>query len=189
MHDKTTPEILTSRLKLRAWKASDRQPFAAMNADRNVMEYFPKRLTRVESDELVKFIERHFRERGYGLWAVEVIDGAPFVGFVGLNYVTFDAPFTPATEIGWRLGHEFWGKGYASEAGLASLNFAFQELKLPEVISFTTATNLPSQRVMQRIGMDRDTKEDFNHPALPEGHPLRRHVLYRLAAHAADRTV
>lgn len=179
---KIAPEIATARLRLRAWRDDDRPAFAALNADRRVMEHFPKLLTREESDALFDRIQRHFAEHGFGLWAVEAEGVAPLVGFVGLNVPTFEAPFTPCVEIGWRLAAEHWGRGYATEAARAALDFAFGPLDLPEVVSFTVPANARSRAVMHRLGMMRREEEDFDHPALAEGHPLRRHVLYRLRA-------
>ena len=170
-------ELRTERLLLRPWRDEDREPFAALNADSVVMEHFPSTMTREQSDAFVDFLMDGFAERGWGLWAVEA-EGA-FVGFVGLLVPRFEAHFTPAVEIGWRLARHAWGKGYATEAGRAVLDFAFGELGLDEVVSFTATTNLPSQRVMQRLGMTHDPADDFDHPRVPEG-PLRRHVLYRL---------
>jgi RimJ/RimL family protein N-acetyltransferase len=179
MEKMSAPELLTPRLKLRLWNASDRAPFAQLSTDPKVMEFLPSPLTRAQSDEFADYIERHFQERGYGLWAVEEIGGAPFIGFVGLNYTRFPAPFTPCTEVGWRLAAEFWGRGYATEAGRAAIQFGFESLRLPEIVSFTTVTHLKSRAVMERLDMHRDPKDDFAHPSLPEGHPLRNHVLYR----------
>lgn len=171
--------IETERLLLRPWRESDLAPFAALNADPDVMEFLPSILTREESDAFAARIRAHFEERGYGLWAVEVVDTAPFVGFVGLAHPPFDTPFTPCVEICWRLAREHWGNGYATEAALGALAFGFGELGLQEIVSFTVPANVKSRRVMERIGMVRDPLDDFDHPALPEGDPLRRHVLYR----------
>lgn len=178
------PELHTSRLLLRRWRDADRAPFAAMNADRVVMEHFPSTLTGVESDDLVDRFEQHFEERGYGLWAVEVLGGEPFIGFVGLNSwdSDFDAPFTPAVEVGWRFAADHWGRGFATEGAAAAVAFAFGELRLDDIVSFTVVANQPSRRVMERLGMTHDPADDFDHPRLPEGHPMRRHMLYRLRA-------
>lgn len=167
--------IRTERLVLRRWTNRDRAPFAALNADPMVMEHFPAPLTRAESDAFVDRIEAGFAERGWGLWAVEA--GEAFVGFTGLSVPTFPAEFLPAVEVGWRLDRAAWGKGYAAEAARAALRYAFEQLHLPEVISFTATTNTRSERVMQRIAMVK--VGEFDHPALPAGHRLRRHVLYR----------
>jgi ribosomal-protein-alanine N-acetyltransferase len=173
------PTLSTSRLLLRPWRDEDDGPFAAMNADPRVMEFFPKRLDRAESDAVAARIRGHFARHGFGLWAVAVRGVAPFAGFVGLSVPTFEAPFTPCVEVGWRLAAEHWGRGYATESALAALDYGFQELGLAEIVSFTVPENRRSIRVMERIGMVRDPDGDFNHPVLPEGHPLRRHVLYR----------
>lgn len=167
--------LRTERLTLRAWTDADRAPFAALNCDPRVMEHFPSLLTREESDALVARIVEHFARHGYGLWALER-DGA-FVGYAGLSAVAFEAAFTPAIEIGWRLAHAAWGQGYASEAARAVLRYAFGELALREVVSFTAVVNVRSRKVMERIGMR--AAGEFDHPRLPGGHPLRRHVLFR----------
>ncbi|HEY4025350.1 MAG TPA: GNAT family N-acetyltransferase [Candidatus Dormibacteraeota bacterium] len=174
------PELRTQRLLLRRWRDADREPFAALNADPIVMEHYPARLSREESDHMVDRIEATFDELGYSLWAVEVADGGAFAGYVGLHAATFEAHFTPAVEVGWRLAREHWGHGYASEAARAVLAFGFEEVGLDEIVSFTVPANVRSWRVMERIGMTRDPADDFDHPVLPPGDPLRRHLLYRL---------
>jgi RimJ/RimL family protein N-acetyltransferase len=174
-------ELRTERLLLRRWRAADRPRFAAMNADPVVMEFLTKPLTRPESDEFVDRIEHAFETRGWGLWAVEVVEPGEFAGFVGLWPADFAAHFTPAVEIGWRLDTPYWGKGYAPEAARAALQFGFEQLGLDEIVSFTAVVNERSQRVMQKIGMTHDPADDFDHPRLAEGHRLRRHVLYRIA--------
>jgi RimJ/RimL family protein N-acetyltransferase len=173
-------ELETPRLLLRRWRAEDRAPFAALNADPVVMEHFPAPLSRAESDELIDRIEAGLDERGWGLWAVEVRDTGAFIGFVGLNPATFDAHFTPAVEVGWRLARDHWGNGYATEGARAALDYGFAELALDEIVSFTTHANIRSRRVMDRLGMHRDPADDFENPKLPSGHPMRPHVLYRL---------
>jgi RimJ/RimL family protein N-acetyltransferase len=185
---RAAPELRTDRLVLRRWRDEDREPFAALNADPVVMEFFPGRLSRQKSDDFVDRIEAGFEERGYGLWAVEVPEVAPFIGFVGLNPATFDAPFTPALEVGWRLQRSGWGQGYATEGGRAALAFAFDELGVDEVVSFTTVRNQRSRRVMERLGLRHDSDGDFEHPELPEHHPIRPHVLYRIARAAWEST-
>jgi RimJ/RimL family protein N-acetyltransferase len=174
------PTLSSGRVCLRQWREADREAFAAMNADPRVMEFFRSPLTRDESNTLVDHIEAHFRERNYGLWAVEVADVAPFIGFTGLHFAQFSAPFTPCVEIGWRLAYDYWGHGYATEAARLALGYGFGTLALSEIVSFTSATNQRSRAVMERLGMRRDAEDDFDRPSLPEGHPLRRHVLYRL---------
>jgi len=163
---------------LRGWREADTAPFAALNADREVMEHFPAPLTRAESDALMERAQAALEERGWGLWCLDV-DGA-CVGFVGLAVPRFEAHFTPCVEIGWRLARAAWGHGYATAAARLALAHGFDVVGLSEIVSFTATSNLRSQRVMQRLGMTHDPAEDFDHPRLAEGHPLRRHVLYRL---------
>jgi len=174
------PELRTPRLLLRRWRDTDLAPFAALNADPLVMEHFPAPLRPEQSDDLADRIDAGFDERGWGLWAVEIPGTAPFAGFIGLNPAVFDAPFTPAVEVGWRLARAHWGRGYATEGALAALSFGFDELALDEVVSFTTHRNTRSRRVMERLGMRRDPADDFENPNLPDGDALRPHVLYRL---------
>jgi RimJ/RimL family protein N-acetyltransferase len=173
-------ELRTERLWLRRWLPDDRGPFARMNADPRVMEFFMAPLARGESDALADRIEAHFQQHGFGLWAVEVPGVTPFAGFVGLCIPSFEAPFTPCVEIGWRLAADHWNRGYATEGARAALEFGFRSLQLEEIVSFTTPTNVRSWRVMEKIGMTRSASDDFDHPRLPEGHPLRRHLLYRI---------
>lgn len=171
--------LRTDRLWLRRWVPADLAPFAALNADPRVVEHFPAALSREESDALASRIAAGFEERGFGLWAVEIPSVTSFAGFIGLSVPGFEAPFTPCVEIGWRLAREFWGLGYASEGARAAVDFAFRVLGLDEVVSFTTLSNSRSRRVMEKIGMIHDPADDFDHPAYPDGHRLRRHVLYR----------
>jgi RimJ/RimL family protein N-acetyltransferase len=175
------PELRTERLWLRRWSDADRVPFAALNADPEVMEFLPAPLTRAESDDMVDRIEARFDESGLSLFAVEVVASGEFIGFVGLWPATFEASFTPAVEVGWRLARSAWGHGYATEAARASLDDGFERVGLTDIVSFTAVINERSQRVMQRLGMTRDPADDFDHPKLADGHPLRRHVLYRTA--------
>jgi RimJ/RimL family protein N-acetyltransferase len=175
-------ELKTARLLLRRWREADQVPFAVLNADPMVMEYLPGKLTRPESDGLIARIEAGFEDHGYGLWALEVRATGEFVGFTGLAVPSFDAHFTPAVEVGWRLARSAWGNGYATEAGLASIAFGFRDAGLEEIVSLTSAANLRSRAVMTRIGMTRDPADDFDHPGLPETDPLRPHVLYRISA-------
>lgn len=172
------PTLSTERLVLRGWRPADRAPFAALNADHEVMEHFPTALTRAESDALVDRIEAGLAQHPFGLWATEVTTTGDFIGFVGLAVPGFDAAFMPTVEVGWRLARHAWGHGYASEAATETLRYAFDDLGLDEVVSFTSTTNLRSQRVMQRLGLHHD--EDFDHPNMPVGHRLHRHVLYRI---------
>lgn len=176
--------LRTDRLILRDWVAADLVPFAAMNADPEVMRFFPAPLGRTESDALADRIRARLHENGWGFWAVEELDGVPFIGFVGLALQSFQAHFTPAIEVGWRLSRGSWGRGYAPEAARAALGVAFGRLGFEEVVSMTTVQNLRSRRVMEKLGMHRDAADDFEHPALADGHPLRPHVLYRLACSA-----
>jgi ribosomal-protein-alanine N-acetyltransferase len=175
-------QLRTARLLLRGWRETDHAPFALLNGDPMVMEYFPDRLTQAESDDLIAGIEAGFATRGYGLWAVEVRATGEFVGFTGLAVPSFNAHFTPAVEVGWRLARSAWGKGYATEAGLASIAFGFADAGLEEIVSFTSAANVRSRAVMQRIGMTHDPADDFDHPELEETDPLRPHILYRIRA-------
>ena len=176
--------IRSARLVLRNWCDADLEPFAALNAHPEVMRWLPAPLARAESDALAARIRAELAERGFGLWALESPGEAPFLGFVGLSVPAFKAPFTPCVEVGWRLAWRFWGKGYATEAAHAVLAHAFGELGMREVVSFTTAGNLASRRVMEKLGMSRDPREDFVHPSLAAGDPLRPHVLYRIGCDA-----
>ncbi|WP_211655364.1 GNAT family N-acetyltransferase [Planococcus alpniumensis] len=168
----------SERLGFRRWKASDRAPFAALNANPDVMEFFPKTLSRTESDALIDRIETHFEEKGYGLWAVERKEDRAFIGFIGLLDVNFDIGIEDATEIGWRLDQQFWKKGYATEGAKACLTYAFDELGKKEIYSFTSTINTPSETVIKRIGMEKAV--EFEHPRVTEGSPLRKHVLYKI---------
>lgn len=174
------PELATERLLLRRWRADDRAAFAALNADARVMEHFPGRLSEVQSRDLMLRIERHFDQHGFGLWALERRDAPGLIGFTGLSVPELEGTFTPCVEIGWRLAFEHWGRGYATEAARAAVDFAFGALGLRELVSFTVPANTLSLAVMRRLGMRLDDPRGFEHPALPPGHPLRRHLLYRL---------
>jgi RimJ/RimL family protein N-acetyltransferase len=167
-------------LLLRRWRPDDKVPFALLNADPVVMEHFPSTLDREASDAFADRIEAGFDARGYGLWAVEIPGEAEFIGFVGLALHDFPAHFTPAAEIGWRLARDYWGRGFATEAARTAIGDGFERVGLGEIVSFTAATNIRSVAVMQRLGMTHDPADDFDHPRLPVGHHLRRHVLYRL---------
>lgn len=170
----------TARLVLRGWRDADRRPFAALNADPEVMAHFPSPLAASASDRLVEAIVEGWAANRFGLWAIERVEDGAFLGFTGLSRPSFDAPFMPAVEVGWRLARFAWGHGYASEAARAALAFGFESVRLEEIVSFTVPANERSQQVMERIGMSHDPADDFDHPKLPFGHPLRRHVLYRL---------
>jgi len=174
--------IRTWRLLLRRWRESDREPFAVLNGDPEVMEHFPATLSREQSDELIGRIEREFDRRGFGLWALETLEAGELIGFAGLATPSFEAHFTPAVEVGWRLARPAWGHGYATEAAEAAIEVGFGQAGLAEVVSFTAARNRRSRAVMERLGMVRDPAEDFDHPDLAVGDPLRRHVLYRRRA-------
>jgi len=175
-----TPELNTARLRLRLWRDDDVDAYAALNADPDVREFFPKVLTREESAASMQIIRDHFAAHGYGLWAAEVIGGAPFIGFIGLAIPTFDAPFMPCVEVGYRLASSHWGLGYATEGARAAVAFGFASVGLQEIVSITAVGNVRSRRVMEKLGMQRNPADDFDHPKIADGHPLRRHVLYRL---------
>jgi RimJ/RimL family protein N-acetyltransferase len=175
-------ELTTARLRLRRWRADDLEPFAQLNADRRVREFFPSVLTYQESAASMDHIGNHFEQRGFGLWAVEVIGGAPFIGFIGLSVPAFDAPFMPCVELGYRLAVDHWGHGYATEGSRAALAFGFATADLAEIVAMIADGNERSRRVVERLGMTRHAADDFDHPKIAAGHPLRRHVLYRLAA-------
>lgn len=178
------PELETARLLLRQWSDADLEPFAAINADPRVMEHFPAPLNRAESDRLAARWRGMFAEKGLGMWAVAEKGGAPFIGFVGLSIPAFAAAFTPCIEVGWRLGREWWGRGYATEAAVAALDFGFDTLGREEIVAYTAVGNRRSRAVMERLGMTRDPADDFVHPLLPDDEPLRFHVLYRLGCDA-----
>jgi len=182
-----TPVTLeTERLILRPWRDSDLVPWAAMGRDPEVMRFFPELVSRETSDAIAGRVRGHFEREGWGLWAVEIKGGAPFAGFCGMQRVPFEAAFTPAVEVGWRLAREAWGHGYATEGARASLAFAFDTLKLPEVVAMVVPDNTRSIAVMHRLGMTRDPAADFDHPRFPEellgvgGFPVRRHQLFRV---------
>jgi RimJ/RimL family protein N-acetyltransferase len=174
------PDLLTSRLRLRKWIKDDLTPFAVMNADLHVMEYFPSTLTRAESDAFAERICAQLDHHAYGLWAVEIVQQARFIGFVGLVEPNFKVCFTPCVEIGWRLDKNYWGQGYALEAAQRVMKYAFEDLCLSDLVSFTAATNLRSQKLMQKLGFSSKPSDNFEHPSLAQGHSLRNHVLYRL---------
>lgn len=178
----------TNRLILRRWRDPDREPFSRMNADPRVMEFMPARLSRPESDALADRIEQHFHDHGFGLFAAELREDHTLIGFVGLAVPRFQAHFTPCVEIGWRLSADHWGRGLATEGAREVVRHAFSEFKLNALVSFTFPANLRSRRVMQKLGMTHDPADDFDHPSLPEAHPLRRHVLYRLSSCAQRST-
>jgi RimJ/RimL family protein N-acetyltransferase len=166
---------------MREWRDSDREPYAALNADPEVMRHFPATLTSQQSSEMIDRMRAAWADQGFGLWAVERTDTSQLVGFVGLAAPVWQAAFTPCVEVGWRLGRQHWGNGFAPEAATAALEWGFANVELPrdEIVSFTTAANFNSRRVMEKIGMTRDLDGDFDHPLLPEW-AGRRHVLYRI---------
>jgi len=172
--------MLTDRLILRRWQASDGAPFASMNADPRVMQFFPRPLDRQTSDDLISRFQAHDEAHGFTLWALEERETGAFAGFTGLLHFDFAAPFSPGVEIGWRLPVAFWGRGLASEAARASLAFGLNVLKIAEIVAFAAASNARSRRVMERIGMSRDASDDFHHPKMPREHPLQPCVLYRI---------
>lgn len=174
------PILETERLLLRRWKEKDREHFAAINADPEVMEHLPATLTPEESDQLLRRIDRQFEEFGFGLWAVEIKWAKKFIGYCGLVVPTFQTHFTPAVEIGWRFAKDQWGSGYAREAAKAVLDFGFEEAGLEQILAWTIPVNQRSQRVMERLGMSRAPELDFDHPRLLHSERLKRHVVYRI---------
>jgi len=174
--------LSTPRLLLRRWRAEDREPFYRINSDPRVMEHFPACLTRAESDAAIDRMEAHFKHHGFGLWAAELVQTGELAGFIGLSTPRFTAHFTPCVEVGWRLSVQFWGRGLATEGAREAMRFGFEQARLSEIVSFTVAGNLRSIRVMEKLGMRRGLADDFDHPWVAAGHPLRRHVLYRLPA-------
>ena len=171
--------IETDRLYLRQWQTSDFMTFAEMNADLDVMKYFPKPLSSKVSDSIANKCSQLIKDKGWGFWAVSLKETDTFIGMVGLNEAHADMPFAPTVEIAWRLHKDYWGQGYATEAARASLNFAFDTLGLDEVVAFTAVINEHSQLIMQRIGMS-NTQQNFYHPMLDSNHPLAEHVLYKV---------
>lgn len=170
--------IETDRLVLREWRDDDRRTFAEMNANENVMKYFPACLDARETDMMVSRIMAEFEEFGVGLFALELKETREFIGFVGFHRFDFEAPFSPGWEIGWRISDRFWHKGYATEAATACFDYARKHDLFDRVYSFTAVPNIPSENVMKRIGMNYTRK--FRHPALPDGHWLKEHLLYSI---------
>ncbi|MBJ2156977.1 GNAT family N-acetyltransferase [Variovorax sp. IB41] len=185
-------EFDTARLRLRQWRESDGAPFAAMAADPQVMEFLLPLATRADSDALIERVRTRIAENGWGFWAVEHKGTGEFIGFTGLNVPVATLPFSPCVEIGWRFARHMWGQGFATEAARGALQVGFERLGFDEIVAFTATGNLRSAAVMERLGMHEDVAGAFDHPLVPEGHPLRRHRLYRLgraawaAAHAAS---
>jgi RimJ/RimL family protein N-acetyltransferase len=179
-NEESKPVLTTPRLLIRRWRQSDLEPFAAMNADPRVMEYFPKMSTREESDAGVQRAEAHCDRLGFCFWAVEAIGVSPFIGFTGLSTPNFEAPFNPCVEVGWRLAVQYWGKGYATEAARAAIDFGFKNVGLSEIVAYTAAENFRSRAVMTRLGMQYNPDDDFFYPHLPPEHRLSPHVVYRI---------
>jgi len=175
----STLDLQTPRLHLRNWRQQDWPEFARLNADPEVMEYYPTTLSTDESNELADKISTKLTDQGWGFWAVELKITSQFIGFVGLNQPIYDLPVSPCTEIGWRLAKPFWGMGYATEAGRIALDYGFTILALTEIYSFASTSNLRSISVMKRLNMT-DTRQNFEHPIIPPNHPLREHVLYKI---------
>ena len=177
------PILETKRLILRVFSLEDLDYMTHINQDTKVMQHFPATLTRDETKKLIKKIIKHHKKHNYSLYAVEIKKTKKMIGFVGLVHRTkqeFNTDFMPATEIGWRLDSAHWNKGYATEAAIAVLDYGFNQLNLDEIISFTVPANIASRRVMEKIGLKQDEKNNFKHPTLPKNHPLSAHVLYRL---------
>ena len=176
------PTVLrTRRLILRQWKESDFLPYAKLNADQRVMEFMLGTMTEEETHQSIERTKKHFDAHGFGRWAVEVAESEKFIGFVGINIPPYTLPFSPCVEVAWRVCADEWGKGYAPEAANEAMRDGFERVGLQEIVSFTTLINLKSRRVMEKLGMRYCPAEDFDHPMVPEGHRLRRHVLYRMS--------
>lgn len=171
-------ELISQRLVIRPWRDADRAPFATMSADPKVMKF----LTPLSAEDSSRWIDWHMahqQEHGFCFWAVEEQKTGSFIGAVGLIRVKHPMPFFPAVEVGWRIAQPFWGQGYAPEAAARAMQFGFEALNLPEIVALTVPANQKSRRVMEKLNMTRNPEDDFEHPALPEGHRLRPHVLYR----------
>jgi ribosomal-protein-alanine N-acetyltransferase len=179
-------QLETSRTILRAWRDGDVEEWVALGADARVMEFMPSLIERADAERSAQRLREGLERDGYGWWVLEVKDVASFAGVVALQNVPSDLPFTPAFEVGWRLRYDQWGRGYATEAARAALDFAFDELGHSEVVALTAAINLRSQAVMERLGMTRDPRDDFEHTRLEPGHRLRPHVLYRIRNATGD---
>ena len=180
MADAPLIELKTERTRLRGWRPEDADPYAALNADPRVMEFFESTFDRAKSEESRARMLAGFAERGWGFWVLEIPSVTEFAGVVGISVPKYTAPFTPCVEVGWRLFERFWGKGYATEAAREALRFGFEDLKLEEIVAMTTPDNVRSRAVMHRLGMTYDPGADFDHPMVPAGHKRQRHVLYRL---------
>lgn len=178
-------ELSTKRLKLRQWKKSDFQPFAVLNSDKEVMEFFPKTLSSKTSLEIALKLQDFINRNGWGFWAVEKLEDKKFIGFVGLNKPDYQLPFSPCVEIGWRLAKENWNKGYATEAAQEALRFGFKKLELTEIVAFTPVQNIKSETIMKKINMI-NTNQNFMHPKVPENHILSEHLLYKITKQQWD---
>lgn len=172
--------IETDRLILRTWTAEDAETYFQINQDHKVIEFLLGPLSMERVNDFISAANKHYHKYGYTLWAAELKKTGQLMGFIGLNYTDWESHFTPAVEVGWRLGSQYWGKGYATEGAKASLDYGFKECGLKEIVSFTVPVNVRSIRVMEKIGLKRDINGDFIHPKLPADHPLSHHVLYRL---------
>lgn len=175
-----TTIIETARLILRTWKNEDANAYYQINQDSKVVELLRGPLTMKQVKDFIPVVNKHQEKHGYTLWAVELKETGELVGFIGLNYIDWESHFTPAVEVGWRLGSQYWNKGYATEGAKASLEYGFKKCDLKEIVSFTVPANIRSIRVMEKIELKRDLNSDFAHPKLPAGHPLSQHILYRL---------
>ena len=175
-----TADLVTDRLRLRAWKPTDRQPFAVLNADPRVMSHEAAPLSAERSAAFADFIEGHFEQHGFGLWAVEIPGTTSFAGYIGLSVPTFETHFTPCVALGMRLAAEYWGMGYATDGAMAALRFGFEELQLGEIVGFTVPANFRSRRVMEKLAMVHNAADDFDYPSRALSDPLRRQVLYRM---------
>ncbi len=173
-------QLETPRLILRPWKDSDLEPMAALNADSQVMEFFPNVMTREETAAMIERIKARYASDGFCFWAADEKETGNFIGFIGLGRPSIEAHFIPCVEIGWRLAHAYWGKGYAPEGAQAVLKDGFERINLDEIVAMTSAINAKSIRVMEKISMHRDAKDDFMHPIFEDGHHLKPHVLYRI---------
>lgn len=175
-----TTIIETARLILRTWKNEDANAYYQINQDPKVIELLRGPLTLEQVNDFISAVNKQQEKHGYTLWAVELKETGKFIGFIGLNYPDWKSHFTPAVEVAWRLGSQYWGKGYATEGAKASLDYGFKQCGLKEIVSFTVPANIRSIRVMEKIGLKRDLNGDFAHPKLPANHPLSQHILYRL---------
>jgi len=184
-----TSIIETERLILRTWKKADAEPYFRINQEPRVIECLRGPLTMEQVNDFIQAVNRQWDKYAYTLWAAELKATAEFMGFIGLNYTAWEAHFTPAVEVGWRLGSQYWGKGYATEGAKASLDYSFKKGRLEEIVSFTVPANVRSIRVMEKIGLKRDLNGDFAHPKLPAEHPLSQHILYRLTNKGGNKTL